>query len=144
MRYMVTDKAKFKAKVVTFFGKYGLEATEEAFGVKKSSIYQWRKLLRENQGKLEVLNDKPKIPKQKRKPDWNPKIVDFIKNLRENYPRLGKEKIKPFLDEFCQLNNLKTISQSTIGRIIKKKNFFFHPKKVTHFGKIVTIKYQKS
>lgn len=143
MRYMVTDKAKWRAKVVTFFEKYGLEATKEAFEIKKSSIYKWRKLLKDNQGRLEFLNDKSKVPKQKRLPQWHPQIIKFIKDLREQYPRLGKDKIKPFLDEFCLQNNLKTISCSTIGRIIKKKRFFFNPKKVTHFGKIVTIKYKK-
>ena len=51
MRYMVTKKAIWRAKVVTFFNKYGLKATEEAFGVKKSSIYKWKKLLKENQAK---------------------------------------------------------------------------------------------
>jgi hypothetical protein len=30
----------------------------------KSSIYKWRKLLRENQSRLEVLNDKSKTPKR--------------------------------------------------------------------------------
>jgi len=34
---MVTDKAEWRAKVVTFFDKYGLKATEEAFSIKKSS-----------------------------------------------------------------------------------------------------------
>jgi putative transposase len=143
MKYMATDKAQWKAKVVTFFEKYGLEATEEAFGIKKSSIYKWRKALKENQGRLEVLNDKPKTPKKKREPNWDPKIVEYIKELRQQYPRLGKDKIKPFLDEFCSQNCLKTIHASTIGRIIKKKNFFFHPKKVTHFGKIVKTEYKK-
>jgi len=137
MTYMVTDKAKWRAKVVTFFEKYGLEATEEAFSVKKSSIYKWRKLLKDNQGRLEVLNDKSRAPKNKRKPKWDPRIVNFIKDLREQYLRLGKDKIKPFLDEFCLKNNLKTISESTIYRIITNKKFFFHPRKITHFGKIV-------
>ena len=45
MKYMVTNKVKFRAKVVTFFKKYGLETTKEAFLIKKSSIYKWRKLL---------------------------------------------------------------------------------------------------
>jgi transposase InsO family protein len=143
MTYMVTDKAKWRAKVVTFFDKYGLEATEEAFSVKKSSIYKWKKLLKDNNGRLECLNDKSKIPKQKRRPNWDPRIVNFIRDLREQYPRLGKDKIKPFLDEFCLQNNLKTISESTIGRIISKKNLFFHPKKITHFGQIVKTQYRK-
>ena len=68
----------------------------------------------ENQGRLEVLNDEPKIPKRKRRTNWGPKVVEYIRKLREQYPRLGKDKIKPFLDEFCKLNNLKTISPSTI------------------------------
>ena len=44
---MVSEKAKWKAKVVDFFEKYGLSATKEAFGVSKSSVYLWRKKLRE-------------------------------------------------------------------------------------------------
>jgi len=143
MAYMVTDKAKWRARVVTFFDRYGLEVTAEAFSVKKSSIYKWKKLLKDNQGRLEVLNDESKVPKNKRKPDWEPRIVNFIKDLREQYPRLGKDKIKPFLEEFCQENNLKTVSESTIGRIITNKKFFFHPKKITHFGKIVKTEYRK-
>ena len=73
------------------------------------SFYKWRKALKENQGRLEVLNDKPKTPKKKREPNWDPKIVEYIKELRQQYPRLGKDKIKPFLDEFCSQNCLKTI-----------------------------------
>lgn len=96
MTYMVADKAKWRAKVVTFFEKYGKEATEESFG---------------------------------------------IKTINPKYPRLGKNKIKLFLDEFCLKNNLNTISQSTIGRIIKKKNLFFRPKKIIYFGKLVKTQY---
>jgi hypothetical protein len=143
MAYMVTDKAKWRAKVVTFFDRYGLKATEEAFGVKKSSVYKWKKLLKDHSGRLEVLNDQSKTPKNKRKPVWDPRVVCFIKDLREQYPRLGKTKIKPFLEEFCQENNIKTVSESTIGRIIFNKKFFFHPKKITHFGKIVKTEYRK-
>jgi len=53
------------------------------------------------------------------------RIVDFIKSLREKRPRLGKEKIKPLLDEYCQQLGIISISQSTIGKVIKRKNFFF-------------------
>lgn len=49
-----------------------------------------------------------------------PEIIDFIKDLREKHPRIGKEKIKPLLDEYCEEKGLKTISASTIGKIIKR------------------------
>ena len=35
IKYMITDKAKWRAKVVSFFEKYGLKPTEEAFLIKK-------------------------------------------------------------------------------------------------------------
>lgn len=55
----------------------------------------------------------------------NPLILDFIKNLRENNPRLGKEKIKLLVDAYCHKENLPRISASKIGRIIKRNNWFY-------------------
>lgn len=52
-------------------------------------------------------------------------IVQFIRQTRQKYPRLGKEKIKPLLDEFCQSNALKTIAESTIGKVIKQHKLFY-------------------
>ncbi len=52
-------------------------------------------------------------------------IINFIKELRERHPRLGQEKIKPLLDRYCAERGLRTISESTIGNIIKRHRFFF-------------------
>ena len=49
-----------------------------------------------------------------------PEIVSFIRSIREEHPRIGKEKIKPLLDEYCNKRNIKTISVSTIGKVIKR------------------------
>jgi hypothetical protein len=54
------------------------------------------------------------------------RVVSYIRSLRENHPRLGKEKIKPFLDQFCRENSLAPISISTIGKIISRYNIFPH------------------
>lgn len=116
---MIQDKAKKKAEIVYFFEKYGLEPTILAFKISKSSIYLWRKILKENQGRIESLNEKSKAPLNPRKSKVNPLIKEFIKNFRREHPRTGKEKIKPELDIFCQRMGLKTISEPTIGRIIK-------------------------
>jgi predicted DNA-binding protein YlxM (UPF0122 family) len=98
---MVTEKAKKKAEIVYFFEKYGLEPTITAFKVSKSSIYQWRKTLKENNYHIESLNEKSKAPKHPRKSKIDARIKDFIKDFRWQHPRVGKEKIKPELDEFC-------------------------------------------
>ena len=57
-----------------------------------------------------------------------------IKDLRQNHPRLGKEKIKIFLDKYCRKNNLEPISVSKIGRIIKRNNWFMYLGKRTKKG----------
>lgn len=49
-------------------------------------------------------------------------IIEFIKRIREERGRIGKEKIKVFLDEYCEREGYRKISTSTIGRIIKKKS----------------------
>jgi len=119
-QYMIQDKAKKKAEIVYFFRKYGLEPTIAAFKYSKSSIYLWDKTLRENKGRIESLNGKPKAPKNPRKSKIDPRIKEFIKNYRKEHPRTGKVKIKPELDIFCQKLGIKTISEPTIGRIIKE------------------------
>jgi len=115
---MLTDKAKYKVKILVFWEKHGLEATLDAFPHKRSTLFEWKKILRENNGRLESLNEKSRRPKNRRKPDWNPEAVQFIEKLRNEHPRLGKDKIKPLLDRYCHQQRIKTESISTIGRII--------------------------
>ncbi len=37
-----------RLRIIEFFDKYGQDATKEAFGVARSTIYLWKKRLREN------------------------------------------------------------------------------------------------
>lgn len=51
--------------------------------------------------------------------------MNTFKKLREEHFRLGKQKIKPLLDEYCLGLKIKSISVSTIGKVIKRNHFFF-------------------
>lgn len=115
---MLTDKAKHKIRVLVFWEKHGLEAALDAFPHKRSALFEWKRILKENNGRLESLNEKSRCPKNKRKSDWNPEIVQFIENLRKEHPRLGKDKIKPLLDKYFNTQPIKIESASTVGRII--------------------------
>lgn len=123
-RYMITEKAKKKAEIVYFFRKYGLEPTISAFKTSKTSVYRWQDILKENNGKIESLSEKSTSPRNKRKRNINPKILDFVILIRKEHPRIGKEKITPLLRAFCLKENIKSSSVSTVGRIITdlKKN----------------------
>lgn len=117
--YMITDKAKNKVKIISFWEKHGLEATLDAFPYKRSTLFLWKQTLKENKGKIQSLNDKSKSPHKKRKRIINQKIEDFIVIQRKEHPGLGKDKIGSLLNEYCLKENIKTTSESTIGRVIK-------------------------
>jgi transposase InsO family protein len=120
-----SKEGRFKLRVIEFSKSYGVSAAVSAYGVARSTVFRWKKELKQSGGKLDSLVPKSRVPVRKRKMLIDPLVLSFIKDLREKHYRLGKEKIKVLLDEYCLKNNIKTISVSTIGKIIKRNNFFF-------------------
>lgn len=139
---MLTNKAKHKIKVIVFWDKHGLDATLDAFPHKRSTLFEWKRKLRESEGRLESLNEKSKRPKKVRKANWEEEVVLFVEDLRKEHPRIGKDKIKVLLDDYCIKKNLKKPSVSTVGRMIvylKKKNRILSGKNVYLSGKTGSI-----
>lgn len=77
-RYMITEKTKRKAKILIFWEKHGLEATLDAFPVKRSTLYLWKQQWERGNKKIEALNDKSKAPRTKRKRLWPLPIIEEI------------------------------------------------------------------
>jgi len=140
---MITEKAKYKYKVLVFWEKHGLKATLDAFPVKRSTLFLWKQQFTEGE-KVESLNEKSRAPRSRRKRVWSFEITQEIKRLREEHPNLGKDKIYHELKEFCHQKDLPCPSISTIGRIIKDKGGLrVFPHKISHFGKIKPIQRRK-
>lgn len=143
-RYMITEKAKEKAKILIFWEKHGLEPTLDAFPVKRSTLYLWKQQWEKGGKKTEALNEKSRIPRTKRKRLWPIEVIAEIKRLREIHPNLGEKKIYPLLYQFCCQNNLFCPKPTTIGRLIKDLGGLrTFPQKVSHFGKIKKMNRQK-
>jgi transposase InsO family protein len=118
-RYMIKAEALKRAKILTFWQEYGLQATIDAYGVKRSTLYLWKKNLVESKGKLESLNNKSRRPKTVRKRRIIDTVEEHIIQLRKDHPKLGKEKISKLLIDFCYKNNIEyEYSASTVGRIL--------------------------
>ena len=142
--YMITDKAKQKAKILIFWEKHGLDATLDAFPFKKSILYVWKQQWEEDGKKIEALNEKSKAPRTKRKRIWPAEIQSEIRRLRELHPNLGPEKIYPLLKEFCDQRHLKCPKSRTIANLIKDAGGLrTFPQKISHFGKVKKQKRQK-
>lgn len=120
-----SEVAAQRIKIIKFYERYGEKATIEAFGADRKVINRWRKRLRDMGGRLIALVPLSTRPKRVRRSTIPLEIIEFLKVLRQEHPRLGKEKIKPLLDEYCRNNGIKSISESTIGNIIKRHRLYF-------------------
>ncbi len=120
-RFEASDVAQQRHKILKFYEQYGEEATEKAFGASRKVVYHWRQLLKEGGGHLEALIPDSTRPDQTRRPEVAKSVVDFIKRMRQEHPRLGKQKIKPLLDRFCRAEGLQPIAESPVGKIIKRE-----------------------
>jgi len=107
-----------RLSIIAFFDKHGPATTKEAYGVCRSTIYNWKHALALSAGKTSALASRSCAPVNRRTRFIDPRISAFIISYRANHPRVGQETIKPSLDVYCQNNALKTISTATIARII--------------------------
>jgi transposase InsO family protein len=124
-RFSKDEVARERLKIIEFYKLYGEKTTKEAFDIGRDTVWIWKKRLKTGRNSLASLIPTPTTPKTQRKMTTNLKVISEIKRLREKYPRLGKDKIKPILDKYCLREGLIPISSSTIGKVIKRNNFFF-------------------
>lgn len=125
LRFDLSDPAKFRLHVLDHYYKYGWKSAVNAFGVKKSTLYDWRKLFITSKKQINSLVPRSTKPMQVRVMMVNSKFVEFIKSVREEYGNVSKYKLKIFVDEYAKEINTKTISVSLIGKVIKRNHFFY-------------------
>lgn len=124
-RFSEDEVAQERLRIITFYEQFGEHATKEAFGCGRKTIWVWKKRLEQGKNQLGTLVPTSTKPKTVRRMMTHPEVVGFIKKMRKDHPRLGKEKIKPLLDLFCKQKHLPVIEVSTIGKVIKRNKFFF-------------------
>lgn len=128
-RFDKSDPAKFRLHVLEHYYKYGWRPTAEAFKIGKSTLYDWKRDYEQSGKKLLSLVPKKTRPKHVRQMTTDWRLVQFIRELREQHGNIGERKIKIFLDEYAKSLELGTISSRTISKVIKRKNLFFDPPK---------------
>lgn len=117
--YMIQPQALHKARVLAFWEKHGLIATQDAFKLSRRTLYLWKAQFIKGGKVILALNQQSRRPKALRRRDWPLPVLQEIKRLRLAHPNLGKAKLQPLLAEFCVANNLPLPSIATVGRLIK-------------------------
>jgi transposase InsO family protein len=113
----LTENAKYRLgqlKAWLALQAQGLTSQQasSALDMPRATLYRWNKKVREKG--LKGLEEGRRRPKHLRCPRWDIKLVETIIELRQLYPRWGKNKLNVML----RREGLNT-SISTIGRILK-------------------------
>ncbi len=122
-----SDVAKFRLRVLDHYYQYGWKAARDAFGVKKSTLYDWKGVFERSGKKLVSLVPQSTRPGRTRVMVTDPRLVEFIKAMRQDYGRVSKYKLKPFLDEYAKSLGIPSYGLDKIGKIIKRHHYFFDP-----------------
>ena len=76
----------------------------------------WRARLR--QLGPEGLADRSRRPRRVRQPTWSGELVQVVRELRERYPRWGKDKLAVLLRRAGWAVSTSAVSTSMVGRIL--------------------------
>ena len=113
-----TKEVQEKIFIIEIYERCGLEYVKERFKVSRSAIYLWKKKLRE-EGILGLKN-KSRAPIHTRKSTVGEEIKEFVKKYRIEHKRAGKSVVYAQLKQYCKREGKKSVSESTVGRVIKE------------------------
>ncbi len=107
-----------RLEIIEFCDEFGFKATKQAYGRSRATIYLWKQKLRKAGGKLSALAPGDRTPRNKRHRIVAPFMERFIMEYRSAHPGADKTTITPALKAACTKEGIKSVSESTVGRII--------------------------
>lgn len=90
---------------------HNISLTCRYFGISRQTFYRWKR--RYNPRDLSSLEDRQSSPRNRRGRTWTVEQVEAVRELREEYPRWGKDKLKVVLER-----REVYLSVSMVGRIL--------------------------
>ena len=96
------ESIETRLKIIQFCDEFGVAATREAFGKSRSTVYLWKKRLKQAGGKLSALAPGDRAPIHRRRRFVALFIKDFIICYRTNHPGADKTTITPALTTACK------------------------------------------
>jgi putative transposase len=110
---VLSKAARLRLQWFKFYETHGRNAslTCRHFGLARQTFYRWKR--RYDAYGIKGLEDRSKHPRRVRRHTWSWELEQQVKQLREKYPRWGKDKLAVLLE-------LKgRVSVSMVGRILK-------------------------
>jgi hypothetical protein len=129
LKYAQSDPARFRLHVLEHGKKYGSSAAVSAFGISRRTYFNWKQKLTTAQGRLSSLIPGRTCPKRTRAMVVDQRIVEFVREIREEYGRVGKHKLKVLVDAYAQSLGIESYGVTKLHKIVKRHHFFFDPPK---------------
>ena len=109
----ISKEAYNRLKWFDYYEAIGRNARKTCrhFGISPDTFYRWQKRYKPND--LKTLENRSRRPKRIRQSTWTVETVQAVLELREEYPRWGKEKIAVLLNE-----RGRQVSVLMVGRIL--------------------------
>jgi transposase InsO family protein/transposase-like protein len=132
-----------RIKILRFWTQYGTEATADAFGVGRSTLFRWQQSLDKNNGNVSALDPKSTAPKQRRVRSIPSDLEQAIIDWRTKRPRIGGKKLAPLLKKQGFAVSVPYIDRciydlKQLGRLPKVVKLSFHAKTGTHHERTKT------
>lgn len=124
----LSDPTLFRLHVLSHYYNYGWRSAVDAFGVKKSTLFDWKKSYEVSGKKPIGIIPKSTRPHKTRIMPTDYRLVGFIKGMRREYGNVGQNIIKPFLDLYAKKLGIPTIGLTTIAKVIKRRHLTFEKK----------------
>ncbi len=110
------EQVKHRLKVLDHANKYGINSAIDAYEISERTIKYWRAKLRDSNGVLIGLASLSTRPFNTRKSKIPKYVRDYVKEIKLNHPKLGKDKISVMI-----LEELKyEISPSSVHNLIQE------------------------
>ncbi len=124
----LNDAAKSRHHILSFFYLHGRQATLDAFEIKQTTLYRWKKAYECSGKRLSALIPASTRPHQTRMMTTDCRLELFIKTMREDFGNFSKAKIKPFLTEYAMTLGLSGYGATKIQKIINRRHYYFEGK----------------
>lgn len=111
----LSREAKRRLEWIDWYRAHGRNARKTCrhFSISPDTLYRW--LGRYDPKDLRSLEDRSRRPKRVRQPTWSPELSEAVIQMRERYPRWGKDKLVVLLRRAGW-----DVSTSMVGRILKR------------------------
>jgi transposase InsO family protein len=117
----VSKEATLRLEALKFWGKHGLEATQDFYKISRRTLFRWKQLYQGSSDQAVSLNNQSRAPRTRRVREWPAEVMTRLRELRQSYPSLGAEKLQLFLADWCEPRNLPCPKVRTILRLIAER-----------------------